>query len=255
MHIEHNMDNVVDLRVHIAPVGYEEDRIVIPAVEKKADRVWLLVHSNPSEDRALQFTERITKKLENAKIQVISEPHDRTNFFQIIKCVKSIIDREKKNTLYVNLASGSKIQSIALMMGCMTFNDRQNIRPFYAEAESYPGMAKKQISYGIKNIMDVPTYKIHTPKPALVAALHLIRAENGRVTKKRLAQLAMESGIINVGAKEENKNPAALTSLAQNVIRPLEDEWGYIRIEKIGRNRWVELTEEGRNVTEFLSSE
>ena len=46
---------------------------------------------------------------------------------------------------------------------------------------SYPGMAKKQISYGIKNIMDVPTYKIHTPKPALVAALHLIRAENGRV--------------------------------------------------------------------------
>ena len=152
-------------------------------------------------------------------------------------------------------ASGSKIQSIALMMGCMTFNDRQNIRPFYAEAESYPGMAKKQISYGIKNIMDVPTYRIHTPKPALVAALHLIRAENGRVTKKRLAQLAMESGIINVGAKEENKNPAALTSLAQNVIRPLEDEWGYIRIEKIGRNRWVELTEEGRNVTEFLSSE
>ena len=134
MHIEHNMDNVVDLRVHIAPVGYEEDRIVIPAVQKKADRVWLLVHSNPSEDRALQFTERITKKLENAKIQVVSEPHDRTNFFQIIKCVKSIIDREKKNTLYVNLASGSKIQSIALMMGCMTFNDRQNIRPFYAEA-------------------------------------------------------------------------------------------------------------------------
>ena len=62
MHIEHNMDNVVDLRVHIAPVGYEEDRIVIPAVQKKADRVWLLVHSNPSEDRALQFTERITKK-------------------------------------------------------------------------------------------------------------------------------------------------------------------------------------------------
>ena len=84
------------------------------------------------------------------------------------------------------------------------------------------------------------------------------RVRRGRITipsriQKRLAQLAMESGIINVGAKEENKNPAALTSLAQNVIRPLEDEWGYIRIEKIGRNRWVELTEEGRNVTEFLS--
>ncbi|MDI1495232.1 MAG: hypothetical protein K8823_538 [Cenarchaeum symbiont of Oopsacas minuta] len=244
---------MTDLRVHVAPVGYEEDRIVIPALQKKADRVWLLVHSNPSVDRALQFTDRISKKLKDAKIEVVIEPHDRTDFFNIIKCVKSVIEKEKKNTVYINLASGSKIQSIALMMGCMTFSNRQNIRPFYAEAERYPGRAKKQISYGIKNIMDVPAYRIQTPKPALITALHIIRKKGGRITKKHLAKLAIENDIIRVGAKEENKNPASLTSLAQNVIRPLEDEWGYIKVEKIGRNRWVELTEEGHNVTEFLS--
>ena len=80
MHIEHNMDNVVDLRVHIAPVGYEEDRIVIPAVQKKADRVWLLVHSNPSEDRAYRED---YKKIRECKNPSFSEPF-RTNFFVIL---------------------------------------------------------------------------------------------------------------------------------------------------------------------------
>ena len=49
------------------------------------------------------------------------------------------------------------------MMGCMTFNDRQNIRPFYAEAESYPGMAKKQISYGRSNINFTPKAYVLMP--------------------------------------------------------------------------------------------
>ncbi len=47
------MPSLSNLRVHIAPVGYEIDRIVIPAKERKADKVWLLVHDNPSEDKAL----------------------------------------------------------------------------------------------------------------------------------------------------------------------------------------------------------
>ena len=33
-------------RIHIAPVGFEIDRVVIPAVDNKADKVFLLVHNN-----------------------------------------------------------------------------------------------------------------------------------------------------------------------------------------------------------------
>jgi len=45
------MDSLTNLRVHIAPVGFEIDRIVIPAKNMKADKVWLLIHDNPSEDK------------------------------------------------------------------------------------------------------------------------------------------------------------------------------------------------------------
>ena len=35
------------LRIHIAPVGFEQDRIVLPAENMKADRIWLIVHDDP----------------------------------------------------------------------------------------------------------------------------------------------------------------------------------------------------------------
>lgn len=53
------MSNIVNLRIHIAPVGFEIDRIAIPAKQMKADRVWLLMHEEPSKDRAQGFMEKI----------------------------------------------------------------------------------------------------------------------------------------------------------------------------------------------------
>jgi hypothetical protein len=150
--------------VHIAPVGYEIDRIVIPAKEKKADKVWLLVHDNPSEDKALSYIEKITKLLKKEKIKVVKEYHNRLDLFQIIKSVKKIIEDEKENNIYGNLASGSKIQAIACMMACMMYNRMKNVIPFYAEAKDYLGFSGEQLSTGIKNITEVPTYEIKTPE-------------------------------------------------------------------------------------------
>ncbi|MFM9875966.1 MAG: DUF6293 family protein [Nitrosarchaeum sp.] len=41
-------------------------------------------------------------------------------------------------------------------------------------------------------------------------------------------------------------------SLDKNIIAPLENDWKFIKVEKIGRNRWIKITEEGKNAAEFL---
>ena len=56
-------------RIHIAPVGFEIDRIVIPATKYKADKVYLLVHDNQSEDKALPYIDEIKKMLKKAKLK------------------------------------------------------------------------------------------------------------------------------------------------------------------------------------------
>ena len=246
------MAKIAKLRVHIAPVGYEIDRIVLPAKQERADRVWLLLHENKSDDKAGPFVTKITKQLEKLNIEIKEEYHDRRDLFKIIRAVKNILIKEKGNEIYVNLASGSKIQAIGTMMACMMFNDDDSIHPFYVEAANYPGFDEKQpLSTGIKDIVNVPPYSIKTPDQKLIDALKIIKDNSGKLTKKEMAKLAEENNIITINAKEKNHSMARFASLDKNIIQPLE-EWGFIEVNKVGRNRWIEITEEGNNAAEFL---
>jgi len=173
--------------------------------------------------------------------------------FQIIKKTKELIEKETSNDVFVNLASGSKIQAIALMMTCMMFGKEKRITPFYAEAKDYPGFAGKQMSYGVKNIMQVPIYKMQTPKAEHIKALKIINENKGRITKKLMAKLAKDEELIVVNAKKDNESQATFASLDKNIIQPLEEQWKFIKIEKVGRNRWIQITQEGLNAAEFLT--
>jgi len=246
------MPRISNLRVHIAPVGFEVDRIVIPAEQMRADKVWLLVHDNPSEDKARHFTEQIQKRLKKSKIEVVIERHNRLALFKIIKSIKNIIEKESDNLLYVNLSSGSKIQSIALMMGCMMFNETKNITPYYAEPKSYEGFEGQEMSKGVKNTFTVPAYEIQTPMPKYIAALKIIRDAGGKISKKEMAELADKNKIITVNAEKENYTQARFASLDKNIMHPLRDYWKFIEEEKIGRTRWIKITQEGINAAEFL---
>jgi len=251
MHTNHTiMPENENLRVHIAPVGYEIDRIVLPAKKKRADKVYLLIHENPSIDKAVSFYDDISKKLKKLNIDVIKEPHDRLDLFKIIKSVKEIIEREKGNIIYVNLASGSKIQAIGCMMACMMFNDDKNVQPFYVEAKDYIGFSGKPISTGIKDIQDIPTYEIKRPQQKLVDALKIINDHGGRISKKEMAEIVKEKKLIVVNA--ENESQATFASLDKSIISVLKDQWKFIKVEQLGRTRWIEITKEGKNASEFL---
>ena len=252
----HTIDTIMvtisNLRVHIAPVGFEVDRIVIPAEQMKADRVWLLIHENPAEDKARPFIERVTKQLKKSKIQVLKEHHNRLQLFQIIKSVRKIIEKEQDNLLYVNLSSGSKIQAIALMMACMMFNQKKSITPYYAEAKSYLGFEGQEMSTGVKDTFTVPAYEIQTPMDKHLQALKIIKDKGGVITKKEMAELADKNKIITVNAEKENYTQARFASLDKNIIHPLKEHWKFIEEEKIGRTRWIKITTEGKNAAEFL---
>jgi len=246
------MPSLANLRVHIAPVGFEVDRIVIPVKQTRADKVWLLVHDNSSEDKSLPYQKKLEQQFKKQKIQVQIARVDRLNLFATIKAVREIILQETGNDIYVNVGSGSKIQAIACMMACMTFKGKNNIKPFYAEAEKYAAFEGKQQSFGVKRTIPLPTYEIKTPKPELVHALKLIKENNGKISKKEMADLAVKNNLIVVNAKKENYTQARFASLDKNIIQPLEHDWKFIEVNKIGRSRWIKITQEGMNAAEFL---
>lgn len=240
------------LRVHIAPLGFEADRITLPLKQTKADRLWLISHDNLTEDKSGPYREKIKKECKKLGVELKTAHADRLNLFKMIKMTKSIIEGEKDNYIYVNVASGSKIQSIACMMACMVL-DNNNIQPFYAEPEKYAVFEGKQQSYGMKKMIPLPRYELQTPKPKLLAALKIISEQKDqKISKKEMARIADEQGIISVNADESNYSQARFTSLDKNIIAPLEKDWKFVEVEKIGRTRWIKITEEGRNAAEFL---
>ncbi len=252
----HTLDTIMsnlNLRVHVAPVGFEIDRIVLPLKETKADKLWLLVHEKTAEDKSGPYLEKIKTQCKKLGVKLEISYADRLSIFKVIKAVKEIISKEENNYIYVNVASGSKIQAIACMMACMILKECKNIQPFYAEPETYAAFEGKQQSFGIKDTIPLPTYEIQTPKPKLLAALKVISEhKNQKITKKEMAEIADKEGIITVKAEESNYSQARFASLDKNIIAPLEKDWKFIEIEKIGRNRWIKITDEGRNAAEFL---
>ena len=251
--VDTNMSKLATFRVHIAPLGFEIDRIMVPVKETKSDKLWLLIHEKTAEDKSGPYLEKIKKECKKINVELQIAYADRLSLFKAIKTIKDIIEEEKGNYIYVNVASGSKIQAIACMMACMILKGCDNLQPFYAEPESYAAFEGKQQSFGVKDTIPLPTYEIQTPKPKLLEALKIIAEQkNGKITKKEMAQIADEKEIITVKAEESNYSQARFASLDKNIISPLENEWKFIEIEKIGRNRWIKITEEGRNAAEFL---
>ena len=253
MYTVHTMESMLNLRVHIAPVGFEIDRVVVPAVKMKADLVYLVVDRNIATDKSTKFQTEIIKKLKRKKIKTKIVYANRLKLFDIIRVVKEIILDHRDDEFYVNVASGSKIHAIACMMACMVLKECDNLQPFYAEPESYAAFEGKQQSFGIKDTIALPTYEIQTPKPKLLAALKIVSEQpKQKITKKDMAQIAEEQEIITINAEQENHSQARFASLDKNIIAPLEKEWKFIEVEKIGRNRWIKITQEGIDAAEFL---
>jgi hypothetical protein len=67
-----------------------------------------------------------------------------------------------------------------------------------------------------------------------------------------MAEEAEKRKIITVNAREQNFTQARFASLDKNIVQPLVDTWGFVEVEKIGRNRWLKMTEDGDHAAEFL---
>ena len=86
----------------------------------------------------------------------------------------------------------------------------------------------------------------------MIKALKILNEHEGKLTKKVMASLAEENKIITINARKENQSQARFASLDKNIIHPLEEHWKFIDVEKIGRNRWIKINQEGKNAATFL---
>ena len=81
----HTLESMLNLRVHIAPVGFEIDRVVVPAAKMKADLVYLVVDRNIATDKSTKFQTEIIKQLKKKKIKSKVVHANKMQVFNIIR--------------------------------------------------------------------------------------------------------------------------------------------------------------------------
>ena len=253
------MVKIYKRRILIAPAGFEIDRVVEPAIDEKAEKVYLMVSKNKTErDYAIHkeyFTE-IQKRLKTAKIETELVECDRLNIDDITRVGRDLILKEVDNEIIINLASGSKLHGIGLDRACMTFRKRDNFHTIYPVPKKYPAAKfPVQQSSGLKNIIQVATHRTIVPEPELILALKIIK-HNGTIIPGKSKE--GKKGIKKKDLAKEifgDSTKVNLTRLQRNITQKLDEIWAAIEIIKVGQSDWISLTEDGDWLRKVLKDE
>ena len=251
-------------RIHIAPVGFEVDRIVIPAIVNKADKVYLLVHNKKEEDKAGPYIARVIDELKKNKIESQRVLVNWRDVESITKAARKLILDLSGNEIFINISSGSKTHAIALDRAIMTLDDQEGITEFYAESEKYEGFkpGKQQLSVGVKDTKEIPKRNMVLPSGRLLSALTILYnnslKQRETCTFPCYAEHKLQKGEHNWGSMKKkdlahecvnqtllSSTGNVLTSLDKNIIQKLVTDWDYISINKRGQSYYVGLTADG----------
>lgn len=231
-------------RVHVMPVGYENDRLVLPAVELGADRVVLLEPSNGGDAR--EYGDTVRERLDEAGVPHETVPCDIFDLYESIGTIAEIAARNAGEDVSVNIASGSKVTAVAGAIACMA----TDATPYYVRAERY-GEAADSVSEGVEAIYELPTYPIDRPSREHVAVLAHV-AEHEPVTKKRLIAFGEDEDLPFIADYEGAGEKGKYRLLERHVVDPLAER-GYVAVEDVGRTKRLSVTDSGRNTLRAFS--
>ena len=237
----------VAARTHVAPLGFEHERIVEPAVRSSADRVVLLDYL-PAYlgDQRQDDTEG---SLEERRIECDRRDCDIDDLFDALAAFGREITDHAEDEVYVNLSTGNKLTAIGGMIACMATG---GATPYYVEAEEH-GSHHPPVPTGVRSIDAIPPYPMDRPKRQHLLVMESVAVRSESATdgepyriKRELFEYGEEAGLPFIADYEGDTDKGKFRRLDAHVVSPLRDR-GYLRIEQVGTQKRAFLTEDGRN--------
>jgi CRISPR locus-related DNA-binding protein len=239
-----------DLRIHIAPVGFKVNRVTEPVIRERADKVYLITHSN--QDKAIPHLEKVLKILKKEKYLQIQKRYTNIwDFFECLQTFKQIIREEQdRGHIYINVSTGSQIMSIAGMFACMIWGGT----PYYAHID-YDNI-KKDPADGLPEVRvdvidELPVYSLTKPRPESLALLQILSKAGGKMKKGKLIEQLEEINLI-----DKEQSVAAKHSRLKGLLHPITVGGGadnpLVEVEYRGKQSNVILTGQGESTLKIF---
>jgi CRISPR locus-related DNA-binding protein len=240
------------LRIHIAPVGFKVNRVTEPIIRERADKVYLITHSN--QDKAVPHLEKILKILKKEKFLQIQKRYTNIwDFFECLQTYKQIMKEEQdRGHIYINLSTGSQIMSIAGMIACMIWGGT----PYYAHID-YDNI-KKDPADGLPEVKvdaidELPVYSLSRPRLESLALLQILSKAGGNIKKSKLIEKLEEINLI-----DKKQSVAAKHSRLKALLHPITVGSGIdnplVEVEYRGKQSNVILTAQGESTLKIFGN-
>lgn len=236
--------NPID-EVHIAPLGYEYDRILGPARRYDIDIIYLLEHDESSETKP-DYHEKLKGVLAEEGIEVRSRTVNLLDIYDVLGIVTTVVSEHSDDIVRVNVASGSKLSAVGATIACMA----TDATAYYVHPEGYAHADRNERqSYGYVDDEVLPSYPIESPTADQVAAMDFLDSSTTDIytpKKKDIIEYAENEELSFISDNQPANDKAKFALLNANIIDPLEEN-GYVEVQKVGRQKQVTLTPTGQN--------
>jgi hypothetical protein len=213
--------------IHIAPQGFEVERIYKPANERKIREAYLLYPKSIDNEQQEKCIERVRGGL-NETIDVTEKDCDIFDFEDSLEGILEVIGENEGKRIEVNLATGSKITAIAGLLACM----KTEAEPIYVRGENYGDTVCEAES---SEPVSIPSLELSRPSGDKLILLRYIY-ENEEPTVNELRN-ELDDKLDNV----------AHSSVQTTLKEPATQE--YVNIIP---NRGVKLTDKGEKLMQTL---
>ncbi|WP_299268045.1 DUF6293 family protein [Halorientalis sp.] len=230
--------------IHIAPLGYEHDRILEPIRTYDADEVYLLAAENAADHAS--YHEALIEQLEGQGVDVTRRSVDLDDVYAVLGIVTTIAADHDDDIVRVNVASGAKLADIGCAIACMA----TDATAYYVHPESHvPPLEREPLTEGVADVEVLPSYPVETPTTDQVAILdHIQRITTEAYTPKKsdLIEFSEAEQLSYMTEADPANDKAKFALLNANIIEPLVER-SYVRVESVGRQKQTTLTETGEN--------
>jgi len=267
------LHDALERLVHIIPMGYEIDRVVVPFQEFSAHRVHLISmadlpqYSDPAEcamtSKQHFYDEQVIEMLQKRGMIVQLHRIDMFDIISVMQTISKIILTEKYdgNRVYVNMSACGKIASVGATLAAMT----HDVRLYYVRADRYAADLKEQMEHGISicsspRLWQLENFMFTLPEESSLIVLGFLNLQHNEVSCNDIIRFLIENSISGFEIKfwelpyEEKRKCQTkyLVKLQNKILNKLHNE-GYIERRKVGRNTMVKITKSGQYVTAVSS--
>lgn len=231
-------------RIHLAPQGYEDERISAPAIDMEADQVVLITHEEESE-QSKSCRETVLSSLDDAGIQ---NEVEECNFFDLddsLSTISRIITDHPNDNLKINISTGSKITAVAGVLASMM----SSASPYYVKVEDY---GEEPISKSVSTTIGVPAYPIQFEDEQYIRVLEFINqrsSEGNEVAIKDLNQFVQKENL-PAAAESERQNEDIYDIVNREIIDPLVER-DYIYKHRMANKKLLKITEKGKSTLQL----